>query len=335
MTRTVNMLVFGRNAEGAPDVYRTTVYCNQAHYDAGEHYAVAMSEAALHGFDPALAADERDPAYTALIAPRRAEQAGAAGGDRDASRTRYVCDVTVADHVGGVTETLEVHVDEATGAMFAVDATYLDQVRDCIVSPYTGRDVLCAEPPEQPPAANLPRVAIAEVDMRAMTDELQAARLEMVECYRWASTRSAPLERARVASLKARADSIEAVLGRLERQGQSVESVVHGQIVSVSGDASDPTQDVVVEVYAFVEGGVVQGVTASAPVKVTVVDYDVDGGDGQRVASIPNERGGHDEAEIHEIEVNPDPRACEELAATIRLSDGARERSRAAPERDR
>lgn len=125
------------------------------------------------------------------------------------------------------------------------------------------------------------------------------------------------MEPARLGSLKARAESIESMLERLA-VGQNE---AHGQIVSVSGDADDPAQDVVVEVYAFVEGGVVQGVTANVPVKVTVVDYDVEGGDGDHLVGIANEQGGYDDAEVHAITVKVDPSACAELGAMIAQSD--------------
>ena len=50
MTKIVGMLVFCRNASGAPEIYQTNVHCTQARFDEGGHYDLAMSEAALRGY---------------------------------------------------------------------------------------------------------------------------------------------------------------------------------------------------------------------------------------------------------------------------------------------
>lgn len=314
----VAMLVFCHNAAGAPDVYSTQVQCTRERIDAGDHYDLAFDAARAAGYEPVLAADERDPAYRAFIASRQAEGvAQHSGGDKPG--TRYVCEVEVKDALTGLAQTLEVHVDDASGAMFAVDATYLDQISERAVSPYSGNALLFAEPPEGSQPKNL-QVALARRDVQAMEEELRASRLELVECYRWASAQSdsfkecgqaSPMEADRLGRLKARAESVEGVLERLAAR-QDEPDAPHGQIVSVSGDAGDPEQEVVVEVYAFVDGGVVQGVTANVPVKVTVIDYDV--GDGDCAVEVEQGDGRTAPAVVGHASVKVDPARCQVLA---------------------
>ena len=255
--RTIEMLVFCRNASGQPDIFRTQLRCTQALIDAGDHYEQAFDRARAEGYEPQLAADENDPAFRAFQ-----ETGGYRQGD-PAGQTRYVCQVEVKDPLTGLLETLEVHFDKASGAMFAVDATFVDQVSDCVVSPYSGATLLFAEP-DSPPAHGL-QVALPKRDLQDLADEVRALRLQLESGLGWRAAR----------------------------------------------------KDAAVEVYAFVQGGVLQSLSASEALNVTVIDYDVERGAGALRVDFPPDHGGGAEVSVGDMAVPADPAACRALATAI------------------
>jgi len=62
----------------------------------------------------------------------------------DPFKARYVKSIEVTDPDTGAEVELEVYKDPESGAMFAIDSTFLEHVRQIIPSPFNpGRDLLC------------------------------------------------------------------------------------------------------------------------------------------------------------------------------------------------
>lgn len=68
----IHVGVMGSNAGGEPDVIRFEIECTQDQYDDGAHYEMAKQLASDQGFEPAMAFDERDPAWR-VMAPESDE----------------------------------------------------------------------------------------------------------------------------------------------------------------------------------------------------------------------------------------------------------------------
>lgn len=58
--------VMSEDANGAPDVTFHSIECSQEQYDNGDHYDMAKALAEDAGYEPAIAFDEHDPAWTAM-----------------------------------------------------------------------------------------------------------------------------------------------------------------------------------------------------------------------------------------------------------------------------
>lgn len=65
--------------------------------------------------------------------------------------TTYITQVTVMDPVTNLPVAVEIHRDNVSGAMFGIDATFAEQVKDDVISPYNGETVHLAHPDELAP----------------------------------------------------------------------------------------------------------------------------------------------------------------------------------------
>ena len=53
-------------------------------------------------------------------------------------RSRFVTQIAVRDPAQGTVTELEIWQDPTSGALFGIDASFLDQVNDSLPSPYNG-----------------------------------------------------------------------------------------------------------------------------------------------------------------------------------------------------
>ena len=63
MSVKINVGVMGANASGEVDLVLYQIECSQEQIDAGEHYDMAKDRASADGHEPAIAFDEKDPAW--------------------------------------------------------------------------------------------------------------------------------------------------------------------------------------------------------------------------------------------------------------------------------
>lgn len=68
--KEITLAVFGHNAGGEPDVCMVTITATDAEIERGDHYEKAKDEAANQGYDPCMAADPGDPAFSMLSEPK-------------------------------------------------------------------------------------------------------------------------------------------------------------------------------------------------------------------------------------------------------------------------
>lgn len=139
--KKVRVLVVGRNSAGASDIMVAEVACTQSEIDEGAHYDRANEVAANAGFEPKIAIDESDPAwsfFSAAHAPA-ADRAGIPApstGDTYEGVLRRVMDalkVTFLPDDGGgvegadfVAEVAERCSDELAAAHMEVGIVFCD-----------------------------------------------------------------------------------------------------------------------------------------------------------------------------------------------------------------
>lgn len=66
MTKKIKVAVVAINANGVPDFFRCVIECSQAEIDNGDHYDKAMKLAEDANYEPRLAIDEHDSAWSML-----------------------------------------------------------------------------------------------------------------------------------------------------------------------------------------------------------------------------------------------------------------------------
>lgn len=62
----VKVAVAGRNASGEPEIVVYNIECSKEQYENGDHYDMAKERAEDDGFEPEIAFDENDPAWSML-----------------------------------------------------------------------------------------------------------------------------------------------------------------------------------------------------------------------------------------------------------------------------